>query len=175
MFSWSLIGIVCWRKWLLVSCHVQDQSEVRGWLQLLRCFFQLTGGGIFAVFLALQFAQGFASAQGFWLPWVGLFCQYWKARKGLELGSFLPAEEHSSENFPQTFLLGSFDLRPYIKKTLLLFLLFRILFFISVALAHSGHIATISVSCCWPPVGLRSSPGFPIVKPRVSIGISAFP
>lgn len=131
------------------------------------------------VFLALQFTQGFASAQGFWLTWVGLFCQYWKARKGLQLRSFLPAEEHSSENCPQTFLLGSFDLRHYIKKTLLLFLLFRILFFISVALASPGRIATFSVSCSWPPVGLRSLPAFglmlfPIVKPRVSVGISAF-
>lgn len=157
MFSWSLIGIVCWRKWLLVSCHVQDHSGVRGWLQLFRCLFQLTGGGILAVFLALQFTltQGFASAQGFWLTWVELFYQYWKARKGLQLESFPLVKECCSENCAQTFPPGSFYLRSYIRKNLLLFLLFKIPFFISVALASPRHIATISISCSWPPLGSK--------------------
>lgn len=153
VFSWPLIGIVCWRKWLLVSCHVQDQSKIRGWQQLLRCFFPAYRRWNSCWFSAFAIYTGFASAQGFWLTWVGLFHQYRKARKGLRLASFPPAKEHSSEDCPQTFLLGCFYLRPCIRKNLLLFLLCKIPFFISVALASPRHIATIYVLCSWPPPG----------------------
>lgn len=61
---WFLIGIICWRKWLLLSWQTEEQSEVRDWLWLLRCLLQHTSGEVRSCFpgLTVCFDSGVCSS-----------------------------------------------------------------------------------------------------------------